>query len=105
MNTIARLLAAPMWAEHETAIDLYPGTAQLEDTPAVFGVTTECVEADAGGWETRARAELLTLALGGLQLSRAQVVQMLTEGDRDGEALVRQVEADKAEEYLAVEGL
>ena len=30
---------------------------------------------------------------------------MLTEGDRDGEALVRQVEADKAQEYLTVEGL
>ena len=104
-DALTALLAAPMWAEHETAIDLYPGSAQIEDTPAVFGVTTECVDADAGGWETRARAELLTLALGGLQLSRAQVVQMLTEPGRDGEALVRQIERDKAMEYLTVEGL
>ena len=105
MNTIARLLAAPMWAEHATAIDLYPGGAVLEDQPAVFGVTTECVEARHGGWETRARAELLTLRLGGLHLSRDQVVQMFTEPGRDGEALVRDLERNAGEEYLTVEGL
>lgn len=104
-DALTALLAAPMLAEHATAVDLYPGGAILEDTPAAFGVTTECVEADAGGWETRARAELLTLAIGGLHLSRAQVVQMLNEPGRDGEALVRQIERDKAEEYLTVEGL
>ena len=98
-------LAAPMWAEHESAVDLYPAGAILEGTPAVFGVTLQPQERDGGGWEDTAAAELLSVTLGGLRLSRAQVVQMLTAEDRDGEALVRQIERDKAQDYLLAEGL
>ena len=99
MNALTAMLSAPMVEEYHAVLHLYPGAGMLENTPAAFRVQTECGERRGGGWETSVIAWLVDVQIGGLHLSREQVVQMLSDPGRDGETLVAECEALAAAEY------
>jgi hypothetical protein len=70
--------------EFETELTIQLPEGELTDVKAVFDIDTETIDAEPYSWgqnrasETSVRAELLTLRLGSLKLTRDLVCEMLS---------------------------
>ena len=103
---VPNAVAAPMREEFETVTDMELGAFYAPEVPMGFWVDSE--EASVEGHpdhptsqtELLATAELIWVQLGGLRLTREQVLQALSEEGQDGPARLAAIERTAAETYL-----